>query len=159
VGQTLHIDDTEGGTMGPTDDIEPRTGLEVLDEDECWRLLESRTVGRLAVDVGGHPDIFPVNYVIHDRMVVIRTEAGTKLAGAVLGTSVAFEIDEIDESGHSGWSVVVRGRASEPRTVEEEIDVEDLGITPWVGAPKTRWLRIAPLSVTGRRIPPPLTRT
>ena len=102
--------------MGPTDDIEPRTGLEVLDEDECWRLLESRTVGRLAVDVGGHPDIFPVNYVIHDRMVVIRTEAGTKLAGAGLGTSVAFEIDESDESGSSGWSVVVRGRAPQPRT-------------------------------------------
>ncbi len=59
---------------------------------------------------------------------------------------MAFEIDEIDESGHSGWSVVVRGPAASerPRTVEEEIDDEDLGITPWVGAPKTRWLRIAP---------------
>lgn len=145
--------------MGPTDGIERRTGLEVLDEDECWRLLESRTVGRLAVDVGGHPDIFPVNYVVHDRLVVIRTEAGTKLAAAVLGRSVAFEIDEIDEVDHHGWSVVVSGRASEPRTVEEEVDVEDLGITPWVDAPKTRWLRIAPLSVTGRRIPPPLARS
>ncbi len=144
--------------MGADEEIEARTGLEVLDEDECWRLLESRTVGRLAVDVGGHPDIFPVNYVVHDRLVIIRTEAGTKLAAAVLGRSVAFEIDEIDEAGHHGWSVVVSGRASEPRTVEEEVDVEELGLTPWVDAPKTRWLRIAPLAVTGRRLPAPLPR-
>ena len=140
----------------PEDPTDARTGLEVLDEDECWRLLASKTVGRLAVDVGGHPDIYPVNYVVHDRLIIIRTEAGTKLAAAVLGRSVAFEIDEIDEIDHSGWSVVVAGKASEPRTVEEEVDVEDLGLAPWVDVPKTRWLRIAPRSVTGRRIPRPM---
>jgi hypothetical protein len=33
--------------------------IEVLDLDQCWQLLDSVSVGRLAVDIAGQPDIFP----------------------------------------------------------------------------------------------------
>jgi nitroimidazol reductase NimA-like FMN-containing flavoprotein (pyridoxamine 5'-phosphate oxidase superfamily) len=36
--------------------------IESLSADECRELLETRGVGRLAVVVGGYPEVFPVNY-------------------------------------------------------------------------------------------------
>ena len=141
------MDNTETGT-------DPRTGLATMDEATCWELLASQSVGRLAVAVGASPDIVPVNFVVHRGRIVIRTEAGTKLAAAVLMGSVAFEVDQISPEAHDGWSVVVAGRASEPGTLEEEMEMEDLGVTPWAEAPKTRFIVITPEHVTGRRLPP-----
>jgi len=135
------------------DTVDQRTGLETLDEATCWELLESNTVGRLAVAVGHQPDIFPVNYLVRDRTIVIRTAAGTKLAAAVLGNAVAFEIDAHDDENQRGWSVVVHGRATEAETLEEPLDAELLPLEPWVEAHKDRWVTITPNEVTGRRIP------
>lgn len=136
-----------------TAEVDPRTGLADIDEATCWELLSQHGVGRLAVVVGTVPDIFPVNYVVDGRRIVVRTEGGTKLAAAVLHGSVAFEIDEIDEDAHVGWSVVVAGRAREPRTLEEVVEIDDLGVTPWAQVPKTRYVVIEPDRVTGRRLP------
>ena len=86
---------------------------EILDEPTCWELLEESTVGRLGVDVGGQPDIFPINYVVDRRAIVFRTSAGTKLAAAVLMRHVAFEIDGYEPADRSVWSVVVKGFAAE----------------------------------------------
>ena len=44
-----------------------------LDERDCWEMLGHASVGRLAVDVGGEPDIFPINFVVDDRTIVFRT--------------------------------------------------------------------------------------
>ena len=35
--------------------------VENLDNHECWRLLRSVTVGRMAGWVDDHPDIFPIH--------------------------------------------------------------------------------------------------
>ena len=56
----------------------PHTAIERLDPEECWALLGQMNVGRLAVLVEGHPDIFPVNYVLDGQGIVFRTGAGTK---------------------------------------------------------------------------------
>jgi nitroimidazol reductase NimA-like FMN-containing flavoprotein (pyridoxamine 5'-phosphate oxidase superfamily) len=140
------MDETETRT-------DTHTGLAEIDEPACWELLGSQSVGRLAVAVGTHPDIFPVNYATHRGRIVIHTEAGTKLAAAVLMGSVAFEVDEIDADAHTGWSVVVSGSAREPDTLDEELEMEALGLTPWAEVPKTRFIIITPERVTGRRLP------
>jgi nitroimidazol reductase NimA-like FMN-containing flavoprotein (pyridoxamine 5'-phosphate oxidase superfamily) len=140
------MDETETTT-------DPHTGLAEIDEQTCWKLLDSRSVGRLAVAVGTHPDIFPVNYATHRGRIVIHTEAGTKLAAAVLMGSVAFEVDEIDADAHAGWSVVIAGSAREPGTLDEEVEMEALGLTPWAEVPKSRFIIITPERVTGRRLP------
>src|SRR5688500_9953235 len=86
---------------------------ELLSLAECWELLDDTSVGRLAVDIAGQPDIFPINYIVDGTSLVFRTGAGTKLAGAVLGHHVAFEIDGIHLSDRTVWSVVVKGFARE----------------------------------------------
>jgi hypothetical protein len=71
----------------------------------------------------------------------------------VLTGSVAFEVDEIDSEARTGWSVVVAGSAREPATLEEEVEMEALDLTPWAQVTKSRFLIITPERVTGRRLP------
>ena len=120
-----------------------------LDEHQCWDLLRSQEVGRLAVAIANHPDIFPVNFVVDHASVVFRTAEGTKLAAAVLGESVAFETD--GESAGEAWSVVIKGRAVEIEQMYELFDALELPLYPWHAAPKHRFVRILPELVTGRR--------
>jgi len=124
---------------------------EILDEPTCWTYLEGSSVGRLAVDVGGQPDIFPVNYLVHDGALYFRSGAGTKLAAAVLMGHVALEIDGFEPHGRTAWSVVVKGRAVQVEKMEEVFDAEDLPLYPWVATPKPNIVRIDPANVTGRR--------
>lgn len=123
---------------------------EVLSTDECWRLLADTKVGRLAVDIAGEPDIFPINYVVSGTTIVFRTGAGTKLAGAVLGRAVALEIDGVDPVDRSVWSVVVKGTAHEIANMFERYAADDLPLYPWTAHPKPNFVRIQAELVTGR---------
>ena len=120
----------------------------ILDGHECWELLRSSEVGRLAVAIAEQPDIFPVNYVIEQGTVVFRTAEGTKL-NAAIGSLVAFEVD--GEDAGDAWSVVVKGRAEEITQMYEVFDAADLPLYPWNAAPKHRFVRIVPDQVSGRR--------
>jgi nitroimidazol reductase NimA-like FMN-containing flavoprotein (pyridoxamine 5'-phosphate oxidase superfamily) len=130
-----------------TNQLDPT--VQELDEHQCWDLLRSQEVGRLAIAITNHPDIFPVNYVVDHASVVFRTAEGTKLAAAVLGESVAFEID--GETDGEAWSVVVKGCAVEIEQMYELFDALELPLYPWHAAPKHRFVRILPELVTGRR--------
>jgi nitroimidazol reductase NimA-like FMN-containing flavoprotein (pyridoxamine 5'-phosphate oxidase superfamily) len=128
-----------------------RTGMEILGDEEVWTLLGGTSVGRLAVSIADHPDIFPINHVVDGRTIVFRTAEGTKLAAAVLGRSVAFEVDGYDADAGEAWSVVVKGRAEEIEGLEEQMAAEGLPLFPWAAFPKPRWVRIEPEDVSGRR--------
>jgi hypothetical protein len=121
-----------------------------LTEDDCWSLLESHSVARLAVDIGGQPDIFPINYIVDAKTIVFRTAAGTKLAGAVLSRHVAIEIDGLDDDG-SVWSVVVKGTANEIEGMTERWAADDLPLYPWIASEKPSFVRVEPRLTTGRR--------
>ena len=128
-----------------------RFGMTILDQHECWELLRGEEVGRLAIAITGHPDIFPINFLVDHGAVVFRTAEGTKLAGAVLGVAVAFEIDGFDADAGEAWSVVLKGRATEIEAMQDVFDVLDLPLFPWHASPKHRFVRIVPEELTGRR--------
>lgn len=117
----------------------------------CWDLLRSVAVGRLAVIVGDHPEIFPINYLVDHGTIVFRTADGSKLAGAVGEAPVAFEIDGYDRDAGQAWSVVVKGHAAEIRNLHELIATAGLPLAPWHGSPKHHFVRIVPDEVTGLR--------
>ncbi len=124
---------------------------EILTESECWELLGHAQVGRLAVDIAGQPDIFPINFIVDAGGIVFRSAAGTKLAGAVLNRLVAFEIDGYVPAERTAWSVVVKGEASPIERMQEVFDAEDLPLFPWLATDKPNFVRIEPTVVTGRR--------
>jgi nitroimidazol reductase NimA-like FMN-containing flavoprotein (pyridoxamine 5'-phosphate oxidase superfamily) len=126
---------------------------EELSHADCLELLATQHVGRIAVVVEARPIVFPVNYALAGDEVVFRTNAGTKLAGAVLG-HVAFEIDGIDEAAREGWSVVVQGVGYEVTTALDlhSEQLRQLELQPWVPGDRPHWVRIATHSVTGRRL-------
>jgi nitroimidazol reductase NimA-like FMN-containing flavoprotein (pyridoxamine 5'-phosphate oxidase superfamily) len=121
-----------------------------LQPDACWRLLRESEVGRLAVVVGDHPEIFPVNYAVDAGTIVVRTSAGTKLAALAGGPLAAFEIDGYDAATQVVWSVVVKGRAEVVHGVTQLLDTADLPVYPWQPARKNQFVRIVADEVTGR---------
>ncbi|MBV9293039.1 MAG: pyridoxamine 5'-phosphate oxidase family protein, partial [Frankiales bacterium] len=63
----------------------------VLEPEECFALLRSQRVGRVAVTHRALPMIVPVNYVMDGRTVLFRTAAGGLLDRACRSAVVAFE--------------------------------------------------------------------
>ncbi len=61
-------------------------------------------------------------------------------------------MDEIDRDSHSGWSVVVRGRAEEVWMPAELQEMRELSLRPWAPGDRAHYLRIASGSITGRRV-------
>jgi uncharacterized protein len=125
--------------------------IEVLDEEQCWELLLSSSLGRLAVSVGGKPDIFPVNFVAVDRRLIFRTAEGTKLLEVAVNSDVAMETDSVGRD--EAWSVVAKGTA---RILEKrsEIDAADeLPLRPLIPTLKYVYVEVTPREVTGRRFP------
>lgn len=130
--------------------------VEELSRDEMLRLLSAQEVGRLAVDVDGYPQVFPVNYRMDADIVVFRTNRGTKLRAAN-HQNVSFEVDDVDLRTRTGWSVLVEGVAEDVTDFRPTTAVKrahELPIVPWVGGNRPRVVRVIPVRITGRRIQP-----
>ena len=132
--------------------MDPRTWLEHLTPAQCWQLLASTPVGRIGVLRDSAPEIYPLNHVVDHESVVFRTEPGGKLDGLLRSPSVCYQVDAIDPANASGWSVLVKGRATEVRDRHELERLAELELRWWVPGPKQHWVRIVPHEVTGRRI-------
>ena len=129
--------------------------IEVLDRADCIELLaRHRFVGRLGFVVAGRPIVLPVNYLFDAGSVVFCTARGTKLNAVAGGADVAFEVDDSVPLHHSGWSVLVQGRA-EVITDPGELERLRRGpLRPWAKGARANWIRISIEEISGRRIPP-----
>ena len=121
-----------------------------MGENEAWDHLAEQTFGRLALSIGGQPEIFPINYTVDRGTILFRTAEGTKLIGIVIDSHVAFEIDRVE--GDHALSVVAKGIA---REIEHESEAEqyDLsGLHPWTPTLKYHLVAIEVTEITGRRV-------
>ncbi len=123
-------------------------GLEVLRTEDCYLLLRSRSLGRVGVKLADELVVLPVFYALFDDDIVFRTAPGTKLDAAVLGTKVAFEVDD----PVPGWSVLVTGHAEELRHPDEQSKARSRLGHDWPAGERERLVRIRAENVTGRRI-------
>ena len=117
----------------------PDARIEELAAGECHRLVAEHHLGRLAMVDDRGPVVFPVNYVVDRDMPVFRTDPGTKL-------------DAADEATRTGWSVVIRGTLTEVRVPGDLERLRALPLYPWAPGERARYLRVRPVTVTGRRI-------
>jgi nitroimidazol reductase NimA-like FMN-containing flavoprotein (pyridoxamine 5'-phosphate oxidase superfamily) len=136
--------------------VDRATGIEVLDREECVRLLATQSVGRVVTIDHGSPHIVPVNYALDGDAVIFRTAVGTKL-DAASRSAVAFEVDSLHDADHSAWSVVVHGWAQEVTAFDDpalRARIDALPIDAWADFDRPHVVRIAGHSITGRRVAP-----
>ena len=126
-------------------------GLEVLDEPECFRLLESGWLGRVGLNLGGVPAVFPVNYRYSDGAVWFRTGPGVKLDAAERGDTVAFEVDAVDRPYEEGWSVLAVGPSAVVVDPGEDA-ILDVPVRPWSPGRRDFLVRVVVDFISGRRI-------
>ena len=123
-----------------------------LTQDECWQLLATRPVGRLAWTGPTGPVVLPVNHAVVDRTIRLRTTAYGSIAREVDDAMVAFEVDELDDGGRRGWSVLVQARArlsypGGPGWRDGDVDT-------WPSGPRPVQVVLEPRLVSGRRLAP-----
>ncbi len=123
--------------------------VSVLSDSESWDLMGGVTLGRLVTSVDGQPEIFPVNFVVQNRTVLFRTAEGTKLVSAAINNQVLFEAD--GSTAQEGWSVIVKGTARALRSDEEIEEARRACLSPWQPTPHPHFVRIRPMSISGRR--------
>jgi len=134
-------------------DAGPAVSLDEIDRAQCLELLGTTSLGRVAFLVEGRPVILPVNYAVDGETIVFRTAEETVLNQVAL-QAVAFEVDRIDETSRTGWSVLAQGVAQD---VSQAIDTKSerlraLALVSWAPGQRHRWFGIKADVLTGRRL-------
>jgi Pyridoxamine 5'-phosphate oxidase len=132
---------------------QPANGTHVLDSATAMGLLASVDYGRLVFTLKSLPAIRPVNHLVDEGRIIIRTRLTSGISAAVRssdGVVVAYEADRIDPWSRRGWSVVATGRACTLTDPDQVSRYEQL-LQPWVNHADTV-VAIEPEIVTGFRI-------
>jgi hypothetical protein len=100
------------------------------------------------------PRIFPVNYVCEGGdSIVFRTSPSSTLGTFAWGTEVAFQVDELDWTTSSGWSVEAVGR---PVVVHDPVEIAELRghgePHPWAGGSREMFIRLRWKEIAGRSV-------
>ncbi|PKV83136.1 pyridoxamine 5'-phosphate oxidase family protein [Streptomyces sp. TLI_146] len=127
-----------------------------LDSDAALRLLGSVSLGRIVFTQHALPTVRPVNHVLVEGDIVIRTHGDASLTRYTRqtgdqGAVVAYEADDIDPDTHLGWSVVVTGYARLVTDAQEVARYRAL-LRPWGTQPMDHAVRIHPDLITGIRL-------
>jgi uncharacterized protein len=123
---------------------------------ECLELLRSRSVGRIGMRTEAGLRILPVSYVLDgDDRIVFRTLPYGVIAGSAQGAEAAFEVDQLDEDGQVGWSVLAVGTC---RRIEDPDEVQALRAQrnpePWADGQRNLYFKVDWSDLTGRRVGP-----
>ena len=130
----------------------PREAVE-LTKGESWRLLAAASLGRIVFTQHAMPAIRPVNHLVDDETVIIRSHLGAAITGRVAGdgTVVCYEADDIDPVRHTGWSVIVTGTArlvSDPAAIARYQRM----LQPWADGQMDYVIAVTPHLITGLRL-------
>ncbi len=119
---------------------------------ECRQLLASRDVGRIGWVNAQRPRILPVSYTCVADLIVIRTLPGRILSQLTRHTPVVLEVDDLDEAGRHGWSVLATGvtRPIAPDEVAALVAPRELA-EPWSPDQRTLHIAITLETLSGRR--------
>jgi nitroimidazol reductase NimA-like FMN-containing flavoprotein (pyridoxamine 5'-phosphate oxidase superfamily) len=143
---------TTPSTAGrPDSDDGSERYFEAIGPRQCFDLIEAHHLGRIAWQAADRPQILPVTYALHEGSVYFRTLPEGILAELAQPTSVALEVDELDQQTRSGWSIVLHGRTSAVREPDELTDLwASDALVPWASGNRTLFIRIRPERVAGR---------
>src|SRR4029079_10587559 len=128
------------------------SALQRLSREECLTLMASVPVGRIIYTRRALPAVELVNFTLDHGDIVIRNDRSGKLARATRGAVVAFEADQLDLAGQTGWSVTAIGPSSEVTDPGELARLRTIGLTSWAPGARDHFIRISPVMLNGRRL-------
>ena len=135
--------------------ITPRSGtsrrFQELGRQQCYELLATQEVGRVAWQAADALQILPVTYALFEGAIYFRTSPHSIVSELARPTEVAFEVDELDQERRTGWSVVVHGRSASvvpPENLSQRWELESL--MPWAAGLRTLLVRVVPFGISGR---------
>lgn len=97
--------------------------------------------------------ILPVNFVVDGDTVVFSTSEGDKLEAVRQNRAITFEVDDVEQALHTGWSVLVVGRAEVITDPAQVHRIDQLHLAPWVSLPDRVFVRVTAAEISGRRLP------
>ncbi|MEV1178719.1 pyridoxamine 5'-phosphate oxidase family protein [Nonomuraea sp. NPDC049784] len=121
-----------------------------LSQAEALERLGAVSLGRLVFSYQALPDIRPVNHLLDNGQVIVRSHIGAAVVSSIHGlvTVVAYEADDIDPINHLGWSVIVKGTAELVKDPGEIARYQRL-LRAWVNQQMDYVIRIKPEIITG----------
>ena len=118
-----------------------------IEPDECRRLLADARVGRICWQSSHGLQVLPVNYGMDDGHVVFRVDPESLLAELSEPVEVVFQIDDLDTTTATGWSVLVRGVTSRATG-----DLDAVVARPWAPGHRMVGIAITPSQFSGRSV-------
>ena len=126
----------------------------------CDRHLRTETVGRVAVMVDDHPEIFPVNYAVDERGdIYFRTDSGTKLHAAATARDHRIRDRRFRRGSGAGLE---RPRSRSGPVARSRAGHRQGPLTPlkpWAAGEKANVVRLSPTKMTGRQLSRPRSAT
>ena len=122
----------------------------------CDELLTTHRAGRVAWNAPDGPMVLPVTYAMYNGDGVFRTSPHGALSALADRTTVALQIDEVDQDAGTGWSVLVRGWAPRRCGSYDLVALWQLdGVVPWATGTRNLFISITPRTITGRAVKAP----
>lgn len=126
----------------------------MLDEQECWELLNSAVVGLVGfVDADGQ-QLIPVNIQVLDQRLYFRIDATTSLGILAAGhDDIAVAASHADSLFGHGWNVTVHGssRQVDDDAIRSALDHSGRR-SAWAGGDRNVIVEVRPRSIGGRRV-------
>lgn len=125
-----------------------------LSTEEGLAFLSTQEIGRLAMVLGGEPDIVPVNFALNisvdnEATIYVHTAEGNKLFAAASGATLAFEVDEV--IADHATSVIAYGTGRVVTTSKEADLASSAGLQSWVATYKSTIVAIDITRMSARR--------
>ena len=99
--------------------------------------------------------MLPVSYVSSAGLIYFRTNPDTVMGELAGPVAVAFEVDDIDVSTATGWSVLVQGVARAHDDSTSDLRIPDA----WAPGERILTVVITPSACSGRAVSAPRPRS
>jgi nitroimidazol reductase NimA-like FMN-containing flavoprotein (pyridoxamine 5'-phosphate oxidase superfamily) len=119
-----------------------------LSGDECGHLLRGHSVGRVSWASSKGLQVLPVSYVASGGLLYFRTNPDSVMGELAGPIDVAFEVDDIDVSTATGWSVLVQGEARAHDDSTSDLRIPDA----WAPGERALTVVITPSACSGRAV-------
>jgi hypothetical protein len=127
---------------------------EVLDDDECRRLLATVGYGRLVFTRDALPAVQVMRCCLRGGQILMPTRAGSELSRAVRGAVVAFQADCVDPLTETGWTITTVGPAHVLTQPHDIAAAEQLSLYTWIPSAPYSYVAVEIGIMHGYRVSP-----